>query len=555
MTMLLGLAVGLPLVCTLPAATALRAYLPVLTLLAPLPALMLAAVPGSVVEIPWLLIGIRLGVDDVNSPFLLLTGLLWLSSALYAYRYLANDTKRHRFYFFFLLTLAGNVGTVLALDIVSFYLFFTLMTFAAYGLIVHNGDAAAERAGRIYLVLAVIGEALLLSAILLIGAEFGAIDLRDLPGALAASSNSRLIAGLALAGFAIKMGVVPLHVWLPLAHPCAPTPASAVLSGILIKLGLLGWLRFLPLGHLALPEWGELCLLLGTVTTFYGVLVGLFQGRPKTVLAYSSVSQMGLLTLLLGIALSAPQQWPLILSTIILFSLHHGLAKAALFLGLSTVGKGWSIALLVIPALALIGAPLSSGAIAKLALKDQILAAPVQWQDELFTILTLSSIATTLLMLKLLYLAWPRGQAADSSFELRLPCVFLVLTGFFIPWSWVTSHQPGLVAQLFNNYQMMSIISVIILTSAAVWAGWWLWQRLQPSGNWTIPEGDVLQLCLFIGRAFTRLFAGWRRIPPLAIIRFRSFPAFAGSASRLFENEKALLVLVILLFVVLLPFH
>src|SRR5690606_7309656 len=118
---------------------------------------------------------------------------------------------------------------------------------------------------------------------------------------LADAPRRDLIVGLVLAGFGIKAGALPLHVWLPLAHPAAPTPASAVLSGAMIKAGLLGWLRFLPLGLVALPGWAALLMVLGVVAVFFGAAAGAVQQDAKAVLAYSSISQMGLM--IIGLAI------------------------------------------------------------------------------------------------------------------------------------------------------------------------------------------------------------------------------------------------------------
>jgi len=217
------------------------------------------------------------------------------------------------------------------------------MTFAAYGVIVHVGSAPARRAGKVYIIMALLGEALLICALLLATAAAGGTDLRQIPAAVAASPLRNLIIALVLTGFGVKAGAVPLHLWHPLAHPVAPTPASAVLSGGMIKAGLLGWLRFLHLGEVVLPEWGALCIAVGLATASYGVVVGLTQDEPKTVLAYSSVSQMGFMLTGIGIGLSAPVAWPAALSAVLLYALHHGLAKGALFLGVGVSHGGSTV--------------------------------------------------------------------------------------------------------------------------------------------------------------------------------------------------------------------
>jgi hypothetical protein len=124
-----------------------------------MPALVLAltTTPGIVVDMPVVLNGVRLGLDVTGRGFLLFSALLWLIAGLYARVYVAGDGHERRFWIFFLITEAGNLGLVLALDITSFYLAFALMTFAAYGLVVHSGEEGALRAGRVYLVMAVLG--------------------------------------------------------------------------------------------------------------------------------------------------------------------------------------------------------------------------------------------------------------------------------------------------------------------------------------------------------------------------------------------------------------
>ncbi|MDQ4106380.1 MAG: NADH-ubiquinone oxidoreductase, partial [Actinomycetota bacterium] len=203
---------------------------------------------GSSAEIPWLLFGIQLGLDGTTRVFLLFTAVLWTLAGLYARSYLKEDPKKYRFFASYLVTMTGNLGLIMARDLASFYLFFTLMSFTAYGLVVHEGTNRVRYAARVYLVMTVIGEAFILPAVLITAAT-GATDLDAVAAGVAIAPTRDLIIALALVGFGVKAGALVLHVWLPLAHPAAPTPASAVLSGTMIKAGLLGWVFFLPLGE------------------------------------------------------------------------------------------------------------------------------------------------------------------------------------------------------------------------------------------------------------------------------------------------------------------
>ena len=448
---------GLLLAVVLPLAAAAGALVPrlrrvSLSVLAPL-----AAVPALLASLltiadagfmsaeaawPLLLTGIQLGLDQVSRIFLLLTAVLWALAMLYARAYLAGDPNRHRFFFFFLTSLSGNIGLVLARDAVSFYLFFALMSLAAYGVIVHAGSAPARRAGKVYIIMALLGEALLICALLLATAAAGGTDLRQIPAAVAASPLRNLIIALVLAGFGVKAGAAPLHLWLPLAHPVAPTPASAVLSGAMIKAGLLGWLRFLPLGEVSLPEWGALCAAAGLAAAVYGVVVGLTQDEPKTLLAYSSASQMGFMLTGIGIGLSAPEAWPAALSAVLLYALHHGLAKGALFLGVgvspggSTVQRWIHAGGLIVPASALAGAPFTSGAVAKVALKDALADSAAGWSGGIERLLAVATLGTALLMGRFLLLMWTRSkmEAVQHAGGLRVPWLAAVVVSSSAVW-------------------------------------------------------------------------------------------------------------------------
>ncbi|MCO5169699.1 MAG: complex I subunit 5 family protein [Planctomycetes bacterium] len=382
---------------------------------AALPALVLALVgqADAAAPLPWLFLGARVGLDEVGRPFLLLTGLGWLAAGVHARGYLAADPRRDVFTRWFLLAMSGNVGLVLARDALTFLLFFSLMSLGAYGLVVHDRRPSSVHAGRVYITLVVLGEMALYVGVLLWVADGGGLAFEARPPH---GRFTELSAGLLLAGFGIKAGAAPLHLWLPLAHPAAPTPASAVLSGAMIKAGLLGWLRFLPLGEVAAPGLAVFCMVQGFASAFLGVIVGVTQRDPKTLLAYSSISQMGLMNVGVGAALLDPRHATTAVAAVALFAVHHSLAKAALFLGAGAIGS-WPAGragralfalALTLPALALAGVPPTSGAVAKAGLKEALQAAGVDGAP--ITLLALSTVGTTVLMTRLLLLL--RARAA-----------------------------------------------------------------------------------------------------------------------------------------------
>jgi formate hydrogenlyase subunit 3/multisubunit Na+/H+ antiporter MnhD subunit len=450
---ILMLGPGLPLVLGL--ALLVRSWQAALNRLgawSALPAVVVAVLLPSGVygEFSWLVLTVRLGVDDTGRVFLFFTALLWLLAGMFGRSYLVRDKRQARFFVFYLLSMSGNLGLILAQDVVSFYVFFALMSFSSYGLVVHNGDAEALRAGRIYIYLVVLGEVMLFSALVMLFDVTGSLDLSR----VARSPANEIIFTLVFAGFGIKAGALPLHVWLPLAHPAAPTPASAVLSGAMIKAGLLGWLRFLPLGQVASPEWGGLSMGAGVVAAFFGVIVGLSQDNPKTVLAYSSISQMGLMTVGIGAGFSSPAIWPLARTAVVTYALHHAFAKGALFLGVgvaaATGGGTWQrrwLALgLGLPALALAGAPLTTGVVAKTALKLAVAPLPEPWPGYLATLLPLAAVGTTLLMIRFLVTVWPK-RSADShgAAGLRLPWTVMLsvvaLSAWLLPEAQASVHK------------------------------------------------------------------------------------------------------------------
>jgi formate hydrogenlyase subunit 3/multisubunit Na+/H+ antiporter MnhD subunit len=373
---------------------------------APAPALAVALIGEALPPpaLPWLLLDVRLGADGISRILLLLTAIVWAIAGVYGR---AFAEERGGFAALWLLSLVGNVGLLLAADAITFYASFVVMTLAAYGLVVQSRSAQARRAGRVYLVLGVAGEVLLLAGLLLAAtAAAGGLLLDELSTAIAASPRRDLIVVLLFVGFGLKAGVIGLHVWLPLAHPAAPFPASAVLSGAMIKAGLVGWVRFLPVGELGLPVWSSVVIGLGLATAFAGVLIGLVQRDPKVVLAYSSISQMGFITVLVGVALGVPGAAPVATAAAAVYALHHGLAKAVLFLGAGLLGQAHAstrrrllVAGMALAALSLAGLPATSGAFAKTWAKQAVDTAA--GGEGVGLALSVAAVGTTLLMARL----------------------------------------------------------------------------------------------------------------------------------------------------------
>jgi formate hydrogenlyase subunit 3/multisubunit Na+/H+ antiporter MnhD subunit len=424
---LLTLALLAPLVLAFPSLSAKARFLPAV---AALPALLAALlVPlDTVLDLPWLLFGTRFGLDQTGQVFLLGSALIWLSASLYASETLAGAG---RFRVFFMLAMAGNFGLVLAQDAIAFYLGFALMGLAAAGLVAERNAAGTRPAARSYLAWTIVGEVALFAALVMLVSGASGYGFE----ALRAAGASRTALFLLLVGFGIKVALPGLHPWMPQAYQAAPAAGSAVLGGAMVNAGVLGWLRLLPTGEPGYADWGYLLFVLGLAGAFYGVLFGLVQRRPKVVLAYSSMSQMGLLSAAIGLALAEPRQAPLLLGAVTLYALHHGLAKGALFLATDAYGRRGApvslFVLLVILALTLAGGPLTSGALAKGAYK----AALPGDMDWLGIVLTASTLATTLLMSRFLLLVWrPASRTTKVRRAPVAPILLPVAAGLLLAW-------------------------------------------------------------------------------------------------------------------------
>jgi formate hydrogenlyase subunit 3/multisubunit Na+/H+ antiporter MnhD subunit len=504
---------------------------------AALPALFAGLTRVPPLELPWLMLGGNLGLDPVAVILWPVTAGLWLAAGLVAQHYLLPGPRRDAFFAWFLAAMSGNLLLLAALDAIVFYLGFALMSFASYGLVVYNGDERARHAGRYYVSLVVLGEICIISALMLLASR-GPTDFVSMRANLATLGppHTNFVMALLLAGFGIKAGLFGVHYWLPLAHPVAPAPASAVLSGAMIKAGLVAWMRLLPLGEAALPGWGMALAALGMWTAIYGVLAGLPQREPKTVLAYSSVSQMGLMSLAVGLGLVWPQHWPALMAALLAFAVHHALSKGVLFIGagliqgpLGPASARLAAAALCVAALAIAGAPLTGGLVAKLALKHGVALIEPPWAAVLPVLLWISSVMTALLMLRFLTLAWPTAtagaKARPGSFA---PWLLLLAASLAAPWLSVDellrAEAAGLPAILSASWPLFVSALVAVIALALRRADRVPALPLVPAGDLGIP---LERAVLSIGRSLGRLA---EESLPRVLARFKGMAEGATSS-------------------------
>ena len=365
-----------------------------------------------------------LHADALSLLFLSLSSLLWLLTTVYAIGYLEDSPHRSRFFGFFSLCVTATVGVAMAGNLVTFVLFYELLTLTTYPLIVHRGTEAARLAGRNYLAYTITGGALLLLGTVWLYSVCGTLEFTY--GGFVADSvttdGSRktlaLIFVLLIAGLGVKAALVPLHGWLPQAM-VAPAPVSALLHAVaVVKAGAFGILRVIydvyGIESVASLGLASPLAMLAAVTIIYASVRALFQDNLKRRLAYSTVSQISYITL--GVASVGP------LAAIggIVHLVHQGLMKITLFFCAGNLAKTldiqkvsqmdgvakrmpWTMTAFTLGALGMIGVPPLAGFISKWYLGTGAMAADQAW---IVLVLVVSSILNAAYFLPIIYAAW-----------------------------------------------------------------------------------------------------------------------------------------------------
>ena len=422
--------------------------------------------------------GFTLGyaVDGLSGWFLVILAILGIATAVYSLGYFAHSSPgRTAFVGTAFNVLLGSVEMVfVASGVVGFLLAWELMTLATAALVAtEHEQAQTRRAAFLYLALCHVGTGCLLAGFFLLGSRGSSLEFAAILGPGAAATPWRgAVFLLFLAGFGVKAGMIPLHVWLPEAHPAAPSPISALMSGVLIKAGIYGIFRVCVAG-LGVPPvaWGGLVLGLGTVSMLLGVLYALMQHDIKRLLAYHSIENIGIILAAAGVgmismSIGRPGLAVLALAASLLHVLNHALFKGLLFLGAGGVvaasgtrqiermgGLGrrmpWTAAFFLLGAMAISGLPFLNGFVSEWLVFQSLLlgfhtsadtfvrlAFPIG--GALLGLTTALAAACFVKAFGMTFLALPRGEGAAEAREsgwlmlapqaaLALPCVAIGL--------------------------------------------------------------------------------------------------------------------------------
>jgi multicomponent Na+:H+ antiporter subunit D len=308
---------------------------------------------------------------------------VWLIASIYSIEYMSHSHKIRRYNIFSMFALTGMMGVVFSKNLFALYLFFEMLSICSYVMVVHEETQEARQAGLKYLFMGVFGGLILFKATIAIYAVSGTADFIEI-AAMSAKLGDHpwmkyIFFGLIM-GFGVKAGMFPVHVWLPDAHPVAPSPASALLSGVMIKAGGYGIIRVIYniVGVEFMHRQSILAgiLIIAFVNIFLGSAMAIRTNEIKRMLAYSSISQIGYI--LLGSALLTPAG--VMGAAIHIF--NHAFKKSTLFLcagswihktglrqldDLKGIGKKMPITtvLFTVAGVAMIGFPPFSGYVSK----------------------------------------------------------------------------------------------------------------------------------------------------------------------------------------------
>ncbi len=310
----------------------------------------------SVMTLPLGLPGLpfHIRIDPLAGFFLVVTSLLSLFVSIYSIEYVRSYLGKRsipRFVLFYCLFIAGMLLVIISDDALIFLISWEIMAVSSYFLVITEDEKSANRRGGfVYIVIAHIGALAILLSFGIMAAHVGggnggltSYTFEAMRHAVIADPWLSLAFFLAFFGFAAKAGVIPLHVWLPEAHPVAPSNVSALMSGVMLKTAIYGIMR---VGFDILPHtlwwWGVVVLILGLISAVMGILYALMQHDLKRLLAYSSAENIGIILIGTGLSIifasfNLPVLSALALTAALYHTINHAMFKGLLFMGAGAV--------------------------------------------------------------------------------------------------------------------------------------------------------------------------------------------------------------------------
>ena len=370
-------------------------------------------------------------VDILSFSLALLSSFIWMLVSIYSIDYMCKEHGCNRYYPVFIFALASCMGIFLAGDLFSLFVFFEAMSLISYVLVVHEETVDALKAGYKYLIMTIIGGLALFFGIIITFELAGTVAITGVTLIKEPSSLAFFAFISFLIGFGMKAGMFPLHVWLPDAHPVAPSPASALLSGIMLKTGAYGLLRVIfhvyGIDFMRETGWTLILTVIAVITILLGSAVAITQDDLKRRLAYSSIGQMGYI--LLGMSILTERA--LIGNIFHIFS--HAFMKSTLFLcagaiilktgkrsikELGGIGKQMPFTMFsfTLAALAMIGIPPFNGFLSKWTLALGAMDAGMPFY---VLVLLLSSLMNGIYYLPIIIAAFFGSEHDDSLVEIN----------------------------------------------------------------------------------------------------------------------------------------
>ncbi len=289
-------------------------------------------------------IGMRMRIDALSAFFLIVVNLGGVTSSLFGMGYGLHEKRQGRVMPFYSAFIAAMNMVVLADDAFTFLISWELMSLTSWALVMSNEEKETRRAGLVYFVMASFSAIMLVFAFGLLAGANGSYGFDEIRQSHPTAISATIVLALVLLGPGSKAGVFPLHVWLPLAHPAAPSHVSALMSGVMTKVAIYGAIRILfdLVGPSMLWWWSVPVLIIGGATALMGILYALMQKDLKRLLAFSTVENVGIIFIGLGLALAFQANGmvtaaALAMSAALLHVFNHSLFKSLLFLGAGAV--------------------------------------------------------------------------------------------------------------------------------------------------------------------------------------------------------------------------